>query len=106
MQIDKIRGEQIDQLFQAILELKDIEECYKFFDDLCTMSEVQSLAQRLDVAYKLKLKKTYDSIQQETGASTATISRIRRCVDYGSGGYNLMLDRLYPELQNNQTKNN
>ncbi|PID04598.1 MULTISPECIES: YerC/YecD family TrpR-related protein [unclassified Sporosarcina] len=106
MQIDKIRGEQIDQLFQAILELKDIEECYKFFDDLCTMSEVQSLAQRLDVAHKLKLKKTYDSIQQETGASTATISRIRRCVDYGSGGYNLMLDRLYPELQNNQTKNN
>ena len=95
MQIDKIRGEQIDQLFQAILELKDIEECYKFFDDLCTMSEVQSLAQRLDVAHKLKLKKTYDSIQQETGASTATISRIRRCVDYGSGGYNLMLDRLY-----------
>ncbi|PIC98694.1 YerC/YecD family TrpR-related protein [Sporosarcina sp. P29] len=106
MQIDKIRGEQIDQLFQAILELQDIEECYKFFDDLCTMSEVQSLAQRLDVAHKLKLKKTYDSIQQETGASTATISRIRRCVDYGSGGYNLMLDRLYPELQNNQTKNN
>ena len=106
MQIDKIRGEQIDQLFQAILELKDIEECYKFFDDLCTMSEVQSLAQRLDVAHKLKLKKTYDSIQQETGASTATISRIRRCVDYGSGGYNLILDRLYPELQNNQTKNN
>ncbi|ARF13845.1 MULTISPECIES: YerC/YecD family TrpR-related protein [Sporosarcina] len=106
MQIDKIRGEQIDQLFRAILELKDVEECYMFFDDICTMSEVQSLAQRLDVAHKLKLKKTYDSIQQETGASTATISRIRRCVDYGSGGYNLMLDRLYPELQNNQTKNN
>ncbi|ARJ38517.1 hypothetical protein CSV71_10985 [Sporosarcina sp. P21c] len=106
MQIDKIRGKQIDQLFQAILELKDVEECYMFFDDLCTMSEVQSLAQRLDVAHKLRLKKTYDNIQQETGASTATISRIRRCVDYGSGGYNLMLDRLYPELQNNQTKNN
>ncbi|PIC70175.1 hypothetical protein CSV75_14155 [Sporosarcina sp. P18a] len=105
MQIDKIRGEQIDQLFQAILQLKNVEECYMFFDDICTMSEVQSLAQRLDVAHKLKLKKTYDSIQQETGASTATISRIRRCVDYGSGGYNLMLDRLYPELQNNQTKN-
>lgn len=104
MQIDKIRGEQIDQLFKAILELKDLEECYQFFDDVCTMSEVQSLAQRLDVAHKLRLKKTYDSIQQETGASTATISRIRRCVDYGSGGYNLMLDRLYPELQNPQLK--
>lgn len=106
MQIDKLRGEQIDQLFHAILELKDVEECYKFFDDICTMSEVQSLAQRLDVAHKLRLKKTYDNIQQETGASTATISRIRRCVDYGSGGYNLMLNRLYPELQNNQTKKN
>lgn len=104
MQIDKLRGEQIDQLFHAILELKDVEECYKFFDDICTMSEVQSLSQRLDVAHKLRLKKTYDSIQQETGASTATISRIRRCVDYGSGGYNLMLNRLYPELQNNQIK--
>ncbi len=105
MQIDKLRGEQIDQLFHAILELKDVEECYQFFDDICTMSEVQSLAQRLDVAHKLRLKKTYDNIQKETGASTATISRIRRCVDYGSGGYNLMLNRLYPELQNNQTKN-
>ncbi|WP_153731606.1 YerC/YecD family TrpR-related protein [Sporosarcina obsidiansis] len=104
MQIDKIRGEQIDQLFKAILELKDLEECYQFFDDVCTMSEVQSLAQRLDVAHKLRLKKTYDSIQQETGASTATISRIRRCVDYGSGGYNLILDRLYPEHKNDQTK--
>ena len=106
MQIDKLRGEQIDQLFKAILELKDVEECYKFFDDICTMSEVQSLAQRLDVAHKLRLKKTYDNIQRETGASTATISRIRRCVDYGSGGYNLMLDRLYPELQKQQTENN
>ncbi|EGQ26026.1 MULTISPECIES: YerC/YecD family TrpR-related protein [Sporosarcina] len=104
MQIDKIRGEQLDRLFKAVLELDDLEECYQFFDDLCTMSEVQSLAQRFDVAHKLRLKKTYDSIQQETGASTATISRIRRCVDYGSGGYNLMLDRLYPELKNNQPK--
>lgn len=102
MQIDKIRSERTDQLFNAILELKDLEECYQFFDDICTMSEVQSLAQRLDVAHMLRLKKTYDSIQRETGASTATISRIRRCVDYGSGGYNLMLDRLYPELQNNE----
>lgn len=104
MQIDKIRSEQTDQLFNAILELKDLEECYQFFDDVCTMSEVQSLAQRLDVAHMLRKKKTYDSIQQETGASTATISRIRRCVDYGSGGYNLMLERLYPELDQNQPK--
>ncbi|WP_301109075.1 YerC/YecD family TrpR-related protein [Sporosarcina sp.] len=104
MQIDKIRSEQTDQLFNAILQLKDLEECYQFFDDVCTMSEVQSLAQRLDVAHMLRKKKTYDSIQQDTGASTATISRIRRCVDYGSGGYNLMLERLYPELDQNQPK--
>lgn len=96
MQIDKIRSEQTDQLFNAILELKDLEECYQFFDDICTISEVQSLAQRLDVAHMLRLKKTYDTIQRETGASTATISRIRRCVDYGSDGYNLVLNRLHP----------
>lgn len=98
MQIDKIRSEQTDQLFNAILELKDLEECYQFFDDICTISEVQSLAQRLDVAHMLRLKKTYDTIQRETGASTATISRIRRCVDYGSDGYNLVLNRIYPNV--------
>ncbi|MBD7986116.1 hypothetical protein H9649_16220 [Sporosarcina sp. Sa2YVA2] len=98
MQIDKIRSEQTDQLFKAILELKNLEECYSFFDDLSTMSELQSLAQRLEVAHALKQKKTYDRIQNDTGASTATISRVRRCVDYGSGGYNLILNRLYPGL--------
>ncbi|MCG7337405.1 YerC/YecD family TrpR-related protein [Sporosarcina sp. ACRSM] len=97
MQIDKIRGHQTEQLFKAILELKDLDECYKFFDDLCTISELQSLTQRLEVAQMLKQRKTYDTIQHETGASTATISRVRRCVDYGSGGYNIVLDRLYPE---------
>lgn len=99
MQIDKIRGEQTDQLFQAILQLESLEECYQLFDDLCTISEIQSLAQRLDVATMLKQKKTYDSIQQQTGASTATISRVRRCVDYGSGGYNTVLNRLYPKFE-------
>lgn len=99
MQINKIRGHQTDQLFKAILELKNSDECYAFFDDLCTMSEIQSLSQRLEVAQMLKLKNTYDTIQNETGASTATISRIRRCVDYGSGGYNMILDRLYPETE-------
>lgn len=104
MQIDKIRSEQTDQLFKAILELKDLEECYMFFDDLSTMSELQSMAQRLEVAHALKQKKTYDRIQSETGASTATISRVRRCVDYGSGGYNTVLNRLYPELAENSEK--
>lgn len=97
MQIDKIRGHQTDQLFKAILELKDIEECYRFFDDLCTISEIQSLAQRLEVAHLLRLKKTYESIKKETGASTATISRVRRCYDYGNDTYDEMLGRLYPD---------
>lgn len=97
MQLNKIRGRQTDQLFNAILQLKDLEECYEFFDDLCTISEIQSLAQRLEVAQMLKLKKTYDTIQNETGASTATISRVRRCVDYGSGGYDKIIGRLHSE---------
>lgn len=97
MQIDKIRGPQTDQLFKAILELKNLDECYQLFDDLCTISEIQSLAQRLEVEKMLTAKKTYDMIQNETGASTATISRIRRCVDYGSGGYGNIIDRLSTE---------
>ncbi len=92
--LEKIRNERTDQLFRAILELQSLEECYAFFDDLCTIGEVQSLSQRLDVAVMLKNRQTYDTIQTETGASTATISRIRRCVDYGSGGYSLIVDRL------------
>lgn len=97
MQIDKIRGHQTEQLFKAILELKDIEECYRFFDDLCTISEIQSLSQRFEVAHLLRLKKTYETIKKETGASTATISRVRRCFDYGNDAYDEMLGRLYPD---------
>jgi len=97
MQVDKIRGPQTDQLFKAMLELKNLDDCYQFFDDLCTISEMQSLAQRLEVARMLTMKKTYDMIQHKTGASTATISRVRRCVDYGSGGYSNILERLSSE---------
>ena len=97
LQIDKIKGKQTDQLFNAILQLKDIDECYRFFDDLCTISEIQSLAQRFEVAHLLRLKKTYESIKKETGASTATISRVRRAFDYGNAAYDEMLDRLYPD---------
>ena len=97
MQINILRGEQTDRLFQAILSLENVEECYQFFDDLCTISEVQSLAQRFEVAKMLQESKTYDEIQRETGASTATISRVRRFVDYGSDGYKLALERLSEE---------
>lgn len=97
MQVDKIRGPQTDQLIDAILALEDREEAYRFFDDLATISEIQSLSQRFEVARMLRLKKTYEHIKNETGASTATISRVRRCLNYGNDGYDEMLGRLYPE---------
>ncbi|MFC4023325.1 YerC/YecD family TrpR-related protein [Oceanobacillus longus] len=94
MQIDKLRGEQLDQLFDAILSLKDREECYRFFDDIATMSEIQSISQRLQVAKMLTDGNTYSAIEKETKASTATISRVRRCINYGSDGYQMVLERI------------
>ncbi|PRO66233.1 YerC/YecD family TrpR-related protein [Alkalicoccus urumqiensis] len=95
MQIDKLRGKELDQLFDAILSLNDREECYQFFDDLCTMNEVQSLAQRLEVARMLMEGDTYQRIEKQTGASTATISRVKRCINYGNDGYKFTLDRVH-----------
>ncbi len=100
MQIDKLRGRELDQLFQAILSLKDLEECYRFFDDLCTINEIQSLAQRLEVARMLREGNTYHKIETETGASTATISRVKRCLNYGNDAYELALDRIYKNEKN------
>lgn len=97
MQIDKLRGKQLDQLFDAILSLKTKEECYQFFDDLATMNEINALGQRFQVAKLLTEGQTYSKIENETKASTATISRVRRCIDYGSGGYQLVLDRMLEE---------
>src|SRR5690625_1492735 len=94
VQIDKLRGEQLDQLFDAILSLETREECYKFFDDVATMNEIQSLSQRLQVAKMLHEGSTYNEIEDETNVSTATISRVRRCLDFGSGGYRTVLKRL------------
>nr|WP_245345446.1 YerC/YecD family TrpR-related protein [Halobacillus andaensis] len=94
VQIDKLRGKTLDQLFEAILSLKNVEECYEFFDDLATMNEVQSLAQRLEVARMLREGFTYHKIETETGASTATISRVKRCLNYGNDAYTLALDRV------------
>ncbi|NGP46079.1 hypothetical protein G4V62_14380 [Bacillaceae bacterium SIJ1] len=95
MQIDKLRGKELDQLFNAILSLKNLEECYQFFDDLCTINEIQSLSQRLEVARLLRLGATYHKIETETGASTATISRVKRCLNYGNDAYTLALDRVH-----------
>ena len=94
LQIDKLRGEQLDQLFDAILSLKTREECYQFFDDVATMNEIRSLSQRLQVAKMLNEGSTYNAIEKQTKASTATISRVRRCLDYGSGGYETVLKRI------------
>ncbi|HET7579923.1 MAG TPA: YerC/YecD family TrpR-related protein [Bacillales bacterium] len=95
MQIDKLRGPSLDQLFEAMLSLENKEECYRFFDDLCTMGEIQSLAQRLEVARMLREGFTYHKIEEETGASTATISRVKRCLNYGNDGYQMTLDRIH-----------
>lgn len=94
MQLKKLNDKSIDQLFEAVLTLKDMEECYTFFDDLCTVNEIQSLAQRLEVARMLRKGNTYNQIEAETGASTATISRVKRCLNYGNDGYKMALERL------------
>jgi TrpR-related protein YerC/YecD len=98
MQLNKLNKKEVDQLFNAILQLKTLEECYRFFDDLCTVGEIKSLAQRLEVARMLQEGCTYNQIESETGASTATISRVKRCLHYGTDGYKLALERLYGEL--------
>ncbi len=90
----KIRSEQVDGFFEAILLLDDMEECYKFFEDICTIKEIQAIAQRLEVAKLLEANKTYNQIEESTGASTATISRINRALNYGEGGYELILNKL------------
>ena len=90
----KIKSRELDYFFNAILKIKDIEECYRFFEDVSTITELKALAQRLQVARMLREKKTYIEIGEMTGASTATISRVNRCLNYGSEGYNTILDRL------------
>ncbi|NLJ98886.1 MAG: TrpR-like protein YerC/YecD [Tissierellia bacterium] len=90
----QIKDEQIDRLFEAILKLKTTEECYRFFEDICTVKEIQSIAQRLEVASLLVKDKTYNEIEKDTGVSTATISRINRALNYGAGGYKIVLERL------------
>ncbi|NCU16640.1 YerC/YecD family TrpR-related protein [Pallidibacillus pasinlerensis] len=107
MQIDKLRGKELDQLFEAILTLNNLEECYRFFDDLCTINEIQSLAQRLEVARLLQKGRKYHEIEKETGASTATISRVKRCLNYGNDAYKMVLERLeeksQPEVKEEET---
>lgn len=90
----KIKTEAVDFLFDAILCLKDRDECYSFFEDLCTVNEILSLSQRFEVASMLKAGKTYMEIAEKTGASTATISRVNRSLNYGNDGYEMIFSRM------------
>ena len=90
----KIRTEAVDHLFDAILCLQNREECYQFFEDLCTVNELLSLSQRYEVASMLSNHKTYLDIAEKTGASTATISRVNRSLNYGNDGYQIVFERL------------
>ena len=90
----QIRTEATDLLFDAILSLKDKAECYTFFEDICTINELMSLSQRLEVAKMLREQKTYLESAEKTGASTATISRVNRSLNYGNDGYDMVFERI------------
>ena len=92
-----IRTEEVDRLFEAVLALRDKEECYRFFEDVCTVNELLSIAQRFEVARMLREGETYLEIAERTGASTATISRVNRALLYGKDGYSMVFDRLSEE---------
>lgn len=94
---------QYKPLFEGILKLKTVEECELFFDDLCTIKELQSIAQRFEVAQMLYDENTYIDVGEKKGASTATISRVNRCLVYGDGGYSIVLNRL---KKDNKKENN
>ena len=90
----KLKDKLNDHLCEAVLSFKSTEECYQFFEDICTISEMKAMAQRLEVAAMLRKGHIYEDIVAHTGASTATISRVKRCLNYGADGYNIVLDRL------------
>lgn len=89
-----IRSKSIDRLFETILNLQTVEECYSYFEDICTIKELQDMAQRLDTAILLDKGANYQTIATEVGVSTATIGRVSKCLKYGSGGYRHAIDRL------------
>lgn len=90
----KIKDEKLDFLFNAILTLDTVEDCYSFFEDLCTVSELQEMSRRMQAARMLRANSVYADIATQTGLSTATISRVNRCLKYGNDGYNKVLDNL------------
>ncbi len=98
----KLRTEAVDQLFDAVLCLANREECYTFFEDVCTVNELLSLSQRFEVAGMLRGHKTYLDIAEKTGASTATISRVNRSLNYGNDGYELVFTRLEQQKEDKE----
>lgn len=92
--MEKLHTKDVDALFEAILSLENLDECYKFFEDVCTIKEILDIAQRLKAAKMLKAGKNYVEVCAETGMSSATISRVSRCLEYGAGGYELAIERL------------
>lgn len=95
--MSNIRSESVDRLINAILKLETADECYSFLEDVCTINEVLDMAQRFDVALMLDEGKNYQSIAKEANVSTATISRVSRCLNYGNGGYKIAIERLKKE---------
>ena len=95
----KLKDEDMDILFRGILKLSTVEECYDFFEDLCTISELRAMVQRFQVARMLDEGRIYSDIVQETGASTATISRVNRSLQYGTGGYEIVFGRLKEQAE-------
>lgn len=91
---DKLKDKNLDDLFEAVLCLENLEECYDFFEDLCTILELKALSQRFQVAKMLNERHVYSDIVNATGASTATISRVNRSINYGSDGYNVVFERM------------
>lgn len=90
----KLSNPELDLFFESVLKLENIDECYNFFEDVATINELKALSQRTAVAKMLREKSVYTEIAEKTGASTATISRVNKCLNYGTGGYNTILDRL------------
>ena len=95
-----MRSQEADALFEGILQLKNVEECYLFFKDICTIKEFMALAQRFLVARQLDAGKNYNEVYEDTGVSSATICRVNKCLQYGDGGYRLVLDRLKEDGSN------
>lgn len=100
----KTQNAATDELYRAILTLGTVEECYRFFDDVCTIREIIDISQRLQVAKLLKTGATFNQIAADTGASTATISRVSRCLNYGTDGYTIVLDRLEKQDKMSETE--